>query len=84
MNHRVSFCVVPECEAEAFRVMHRWHIEFDATSCIENGVVLVRISTVVEDELYVLQAVCSLLDALNAEDEPSWINLRVEQILESR
>jgi hypothetical protein len=64
--------------------MHRWHIEFDATSCIENGMDLVRISTVVEDDLYVLRAVCSLLDALNAENEPSWINLRLEQIPEMR
>lgn len=84
MNHRISFCVVPECEAEAFKAMHRWHIEFDATSCMENGVDLVRISTVVEDDLYVLRAACSLLDALNEDDDPSHINLRLEQIPESR
>lgn len=84
MNHRISFCVVPECEAEAFKAMHKWRIEFDATSTVENGVDMVRISATVEDELYILQAVCSMLDALNAEDESFWINLRVEQIPESR
>ena len=84
MNHRISFLVEPDKEPEVLNILYKWHIEFDAASCIENGVDLVRISTVVEDDLYVLRAVCSLLDALNVEDEPSCINLRLEQIPEMR